>query len=129
HRGLGQADRLPYRRVRAPAVLLQLLDDLLGDVVEENARLAAPVTALGRRPGEPASRNPPQAAVTAPPTAGGQRRPWRMRHEIASSAWQSCHAHRRCQLIPQVLLSLATDSLVCRPLLIRPVRQRPGVVR
>jgi hypothetical protein len=37
-----------------------------------------------------------------------------MRHAIASSAWQSCHVQRRCQLIPHVQVSLATDSLVLR---------------
>jgi hypothetical protein len=34
HSRLGQPDGLPDRGVRHPAVLLQLLDDALGDVVE-----------------------------------------------------------------------------------------------
>ena len=37
HRGLGQPDDLADRGVRAPAVLLELLDDRLGDVVEMRA--------------------------------------------------------------------------------------------
>jgi len=41
HRGLGQADHLADRRVRTAAVLLQLLDDPLGQVIEDHADRAA----------------------------------------------------------------------------------------
>ena len=37
HGGLGEADRLADRGVGATAVLLQLLDDRLGDLVEDGA--------------------------------------------------------------------------------------------
>ena len=50
-RRLGQPDRLADRRVRPPAVLLELLDDLLGHVVEQG--VAAPSRTVTRRAGGP----------------------------------------------------------------------------
>ena len=40
HRGLGEPDGLGDRGVRAPAVVLELADDLHRDVVEERVRIA-----------------------------------------------------------------------------------------
>src|ERR1022692_3624760 len=94
HRGLGQPDRLADRRVGAPAVLLKLLDDLLRDVIEHDAR------------------NVTGGPVAAQPTARGGRRARRVCHASASFASQSCHDRDICQLIPQNRVLSTTDSLV-----------------
>src|ERR1022692_668627 len=79
HRGLGPADYLADRWVGAAAVLLQLLDDLLGQVIEDDpdrAARAAPAAARVAIPlGSQTARDggsPRRMSHAVPPSQGNR---------------------------------------------------------